>query len=154
MPLNRELIGRSYGGKVVYEVSRTVIKAFATAIGDENPAYVDPEAARALGYRDVITPPTFLASLALDFESEESPITDPELGLDFSLVVHGEQRSVQHRTASPGDRLVRITTIEGIRDLGPNETLRIRTDIKTDDGDLVCEVYGLLISRGTAGPAT
>jgi acyl dehydratase len=154
MPLNRDLIGRSYGGTSVYEVSRAQIQQFATAIGDANPAYVDTEAARSLGYRDVIAPPTFLSTLALDFETSDSPIADPELGLDFSMVVHGEQRTVQHRPASPGDRLLRTTVIEGIRDLGPNEMLRIRTDLTTEQGELVCEIFTMIISRGTAAPAT
>jgi len=152
MPLNRELIGRAYGGTEVYEVSRTHIRQFANAIGDTNSAYFDPEAAQALGYRDVITPPTFLATVGLDFEDKSSPIRDPELGLDFGVIVHGEQRSVQHRPASPGDRLVRITTIEAIRDIGPNEMMRMRTDLNTEDGESVCEIYTLVISRGSASP--
>jgi acyl dehydratase len=154
MPLNRDLIGKIYSGDWAYEVSRGQIEQFAAAIGDDNPAYFDPAAARALGYRDVIAPPTFLSSVALDFEAPDSPTRDPELGLDFAMVVHGEQRSIQHRPASPGDRLVRTITIEGIRDLGPNEMLRLRTDLTTVEGEPIAEVYIMIISRGTAAPAT
>src|SRR5690349_1714529 len=57
MPLNRDFIGREYPSDETYEVSRELIRRFADAIGDANPAYRDVEAAKALGYPDVIAPP-------------------------------------------------------------------------------------------------
>src|SRR6516165_3393281 len=65
MPLNHDLIGHTYEGSRTFEVSREHIQLFAEAIGDPNPAYVDPEAARALGYRDVVAPPTFLTTVGM-----------------------------------------------------------------------------------------
>ena len=62
MPLNRDFIGRSARSKEPFEVTRNDIRRFALAIGDRNPAYLDPEAAKALGHRDVVAPPTFLIS--------------------------------------------------------------------------------------------
>src|SRR5438067_10538092 len=94
MPLNRDFIGREYTASETYEVSRELIRRFALAIGDANPAYADIEAAKSLGYPDVIAPPTFLT--VLGFRSS-SPVEDPALGLNYSLVVHGEQRFVHHR---------------------------------------------------------
>src|SRR4051812_22608107 len=52
VPLNRDYIGRSYEGERTFEVGREHIRRFAQAIGDTNPAYVDPEAAKALGHPD------------------------------------------------------------------------------------------------------
>src|SRR3954462_14555465 len=88
VPLNREYIGKSYPGARVYEVGREKIREFAEAIGDKNPAYVDPEAANALGHPDVIAPPTFATVITL--QAGGQAVFDPELGLDYSLVVHGE----------------------------------------------------------------
>ena len=58
MPLNRNAIGRTYPAEGEFEVSREHIRRFADAIGDPNPAYRDRDAARALGYSDVVAPPT------------------------------------------------------------------------------------------------
>lgn len=152
MPLNRDLIGRSYDSVGSFEVSREHIRRFAQAIGDTNPAYTDPEAAKALGHPDVIAPPTFLTTVGMSL-SGRGPISDPELGLDYSLVVHGEQRFVHHRPVRPGDVLTAKTTIEGIRDAGTNELMKMRMDISTTDGELVCEAFNLVVSRGTAAQA-
>jgi acyl dehydratase len=152
MPLNRDLIGRSYASSGTFEVSREVIRRFAEAIGDTNPAYTDREAAKALGHPDVIAPPTFLTTLGMSM-ADDGPVHDPELGLDYSLVVHGEQRFVHHRPARPGDVLTATTTIEDIRDAGTNELMKMRMDIATTDGELICEAFNLIVSRGTAASA-
>jgi acyl dehydratase len=152
MALNRDLIGRSYDSEGTFEVSREHIRRFAQAIGDKNPAYTDPEAAKALGHPDVIAPPTFMTTVGMSLAGG-GPISDPELGLDYSLVVHGEQRFVHHRPARPGDDLRAKTTIVDIRNAGGIELLKMRMDITTTDGELVCEAYNLIVSRGTATPA-
>jgi acyl dehydratase len=152
VPLNRDLIGRAYDSAGSFEVSREHIRRFAQAIGDDNPAYTDVEAAKELGYPDVIAPPTFLTTVGMSL-SGGGPISDPELGLNYALVVHGEQRFVHHRPVRPGDVLTAKTTIEGIRDAGTNELMRMRMDISTSEGELVCEAYNLVVSRGTAASA-
>jgi acyl dehydratase len=153
MPLNRDLIGRSYDSEGTFEVSRELIRRFAEAIGDTNPAYTNPAAAKALGHPDVIAPPTFLTTVGMSMAGT-GPVFDPELGLDYALVVHGEQRFVHHRPARPGDVLTAKTTIEDIRDAGTNELMKMRMDISTTDGELVCEAFNLVVSRGTAASAS
>ena len=59
MPLDPSFVGRTYPPTEPYQVGREKIREFAAAIGDANPAYPDPEAARALGHPDVVAPPTF-----------------------------------------------------------------------------------------------
>ena len=76
MPLNRDFIGRTYDGNGTFEVGREHIRRFAQAIGDTNPAYVDPAAAKALGHPDVIAPPTFLTTVGMSL-SGSGPISDP-----------------------------------------------------------------------------
>jgi acyl dehydratase len=149
MPLNRDYIGRTYEGGSTFEVGREHIRRFAQAIGDSNPAYVDPAAAKALGHPDVIAPPTFLTTVGMSLTGS-GPIGDPGLGLNYALVVHGEQRFVHHRPARPGDVLSAKTTIEDIRDAGANELMKMRMDITTADGELICEAHNLVVSRGTA----
>jgi acyl dehydratase len=148
MPLNRELIGRDYPAAEAYEVSRELIRRFAEAIGDDHPAYTDVGAARALGHPDVIAPPTFLTVLGFRYR-DGGPLTDPALGLDYSLVVHGEQRFVHHRPVHAGDTVSVSTSIVDIRDAGRNELLTTRTAV-TANGEPVAELFSTIVSRGTA----
>jgi acyl dehydratase len=149
LPLNRACIGRTYPPTRVFEVGREHIRQFALAIGDTNPAYLDPEHARALGHCDVVAPPTYLMSV-VGMAGGREALTDPDLGLDRRRVVHAEQRFTAHRPVHPGDRLVLAATIEDIHDRGENEVLSLRHDIATEDGEPVCSAWFVITSRGTA----
>lgn len=149
MPLDVSFIGRTYPPTEPYEVGREKIREFADAIGDANPAYRDPAAAQALGHPDVIAPPTF--PVVLSFRASRQIIGDPELGLDYSRVVHGEQRFVYSRPVRAGDRLQVTMRVENIRSAGGNDLLTTRGDVSTVDGEHVLTAYSTLVSRGTAG---
>jgi acyl dehydratase len=151
MPLNREFIGREYPVKETFEVGREHIRQFAEAIGDPNPIYRDPDAARAAGHPDVIAPPTFLTVLGLRF-SKNSPIVDPDLGLNYALVVHGEQRFELHRPVHAGDVLSTVTRVADIRDAGRNELMTMVSEVTGADGEKVATTTSTLVSRGTAEP--
>jgi acyl dehydratase len=147
MPLNRGFIGRSARSKEPFEVTRNDIRRFALAIGDPNPVHLDRDAAKALGHPDVVAPPTFLITASTgDF------IGDPELGLDYALVVHGEERFVFHRPVYAGDVLDTETTIADIRDAGRNELMTIVTEVSSN-GERVATVTNTIVSRGTAAAA-
>jgi acyl dehydratase len=148
MPLNRDFIGREYPPSETYEVSRELIRRFAEAIGDSQPAYVDIEAAKALGHPDVIAPPTFLTVLSYRFAAD-GPLADPALGLNYALVVHGEQRFVHHRPVRAGDVLTVASSVVDIRDAGRNELMTTKTTV-TAGGEPVADIYSTLVSRGTA----
>lgn len=151
MAVSREHIGREYPASTTYEVGREHIRRFAEAIGDLHPAYLEPEAARALGHPDVIAPPTFLTVLNFRFGSE-GPTADPTLGLDYSLVVHGEQSFELHRPVVAGDVLRTVTTIADIRDAGRNELITTVQEVTAADGSAVATLRGTIVSRGTAAP--
>lgn len=151
MPVNREFIGRQYPASSTYEVGREHIRRFAQAIGDENPVYTDPAAARALGHPDVIAPPTFLTVLNFRF-ALEGPVADPALGLDYSLVVHGEQSFELHRPVRAGDVLHSVARVDDIKDAGRNELITTVTEVTAADGEKVATLRGTLVSRGTAAP--
>ena len=150
MPLNRDFIGRSARSKEPFEVTRNDIRRFALAIGDPNPAYLDPEAAKALGHRDVVAPPTFLISASTG-EAGGGFIGDPELGLVYAMVVHGEERFAFHRPVYAGDVLDTVTTIADIRDAGRNELMTLVSEVSSN-GEPVATVTNTIVSRGTAAP--
>ena len=148
MALDPSYIGRTYPATEPYLVSREKIREFATAIGDHNPAYHSVEAAQALGYADVVAPPTFLVILGQ--RSSAQVVFDPDLGLDYSRVVHGEQRFAYDRPITAGDDLVCVTTIENIREAAGNDILTTRGDISTVDGEHVVTTWTTTVARGTA----
>ncbi|HVV29577.1 MAG TPA: MaoC family dehydratase N-terminal domain-containing protein [Mycobacteriales bacterium] len=152
MPINRACLGKTYPPARTFEVGREHIRQFAAAIGDLNPAYLDPEAARALGYRDVIAPPTYLMSV-MSLAGGGSVTADPELNLDRPRVVHAEQQFVHHRPVHPGDVLSLTVKVDAIETEGKNERLVLRQDFTDATGELVCTAYFNIVSRGTAQPA-
>ena len=148
MALDRELVGRSYPPSAVYEVARTKIAEFATAVGDDSPLYRDADAARAAGHPDVIAPPTFAIVVTMD--AAGVVLADPEVGIDFSRVVHGDQKFIHHRPIRAGDRLVSTATIDGARSVAGNDLLTTRVDVADESGEQVCTAVMTLVARGTA----
>ncbi len=61
--------------------------------------------------------------------ASESVIFDPELGLDYTRVVHGEQRFSYDRPIVAGDELIVATTIESIRTMAGNDMITTRGDV-------------------------
>ena len=145
MALDRELVGRSYPPSAVYEVGRAKIAEFATAIGDESPLYRDAEAARAAGHPDVIAPPTF--AIAVSLEAAMVVLDDPDVGIDYSRVVHGEQRFVHHRPITAGDELMGELTVDSIRSAGGHAMVTTRTEL-TAGGEPVCTSTSTIVVRG------
>ena len=146
MALDQSFKGRAYPPTWVYEVSREKIKEFADSIGDANPIYLDPEAAKAAGHPDVIGPPTFhtiLFTRAIDVI-----IHDPELGLDYGRMVHADQTFSYARPVRAGDRLTITTTVDDITARMGNDFLAIRAEISTEDGEPVCTARATLVVRG------
>ena len=148
MPLDQSYVGRTYPPTPPYEVGREKIREFATAIGDANPIYRDVEAARAAGHDDVIAPPTF--AIVLTLNAGHQVIDDPDFGIDYSRVVHGEQRFVHHRPIRAGDVLQVVITVDGIRAAAGNDMVTTRADVSTVDGEDVLTAYSTLVARGTA----
>ena len=146
MALAESFKGRTYPPAWVYEVSREKIKEFADAIGDANPIYLDPEAAKAAGHPDVIAPPTFL--MIINLRATNVIIHDPELGLDYGRMVHADQKFEYTRPVRAGDRLTVTTTVDDIAARLGNDFLTIRAEINTEEGELVCTTRATLVVRG------
>ena len=148
MPLDPSFIGRSYPPTAPYQVGREKIREFAMAIGATDPAYHDPEAARALGHADILAPPTF--PIVISMASSQRIIDDPELGVDYSRVVHGDQRFRYTRPIVAGDELICVNTIEEIASRSSLGFLTTRTDVTTSAGEPVVTVWSKLVVRGEA----
>ena len=150
MPLDQSFVGRSWPPTEPYVVGREKIREFATAIGATDAAYHDPEAARALGYADVVAPPTF--PVVITMQSSRQIIDDPELRLDYSRVVHGDQRFAYVRPVVAGDVLVCVNSVEEITTRGGHDFVTTRTDVATTDGEPVVTAWSKLVQRGEEKP--
>ncbi len=146
MPINPAAVGRTFPESAPYAVSREKIHEFAEAIGDLNPAYVDPAAAAKLGYPDVIAPPTFATVLTL--RVVESVLADPDLGVDWSRVVHGDERYIYAAPVVSGDVLTVAATLESVRSVGGNELVALRADVRTTAGEPRVSARSMLVVRG------
>jgi acyl dehydratase len=146
MALNREYVGRVFGPGEPYEVSRVKIADFADAIGEPSELCRDREAAIKAGYPDVIAPPTF--AVIIDQLSTKAVVTDPGLGLDYSMVVHGEQSFAYSRPLHAGDVVIATTTVESIKSVGGLSMLVTSTSIDTVDGEHVCTAKSNVVERG------
>lgn len=96
-------VDRSYVGTAtepfIVEVEKGAIRAFAQAIGDDDPLCRDEAHARSLGYAGLVAPLTFPASF-------RPPQRQPwMLGLDESRVLAGEQYFKYERRVVSGDIL-------------------------------------------------
>jgi acyl dehydratase len=145
MSLDQSFIGRSWPPTAPYLVGREKIREFAEVAG-EHPFHVDPEAARAAGYADVIAPPTF--AIVITAAGSAKVVADPDVGVNYAMVVHGEQSFAYDRPLRAGDVVVAQTTIESIRQIRSLTTMATVTKISTVGGEHVCTAHSTLVERG------
>ena len=146
MPIDPSYAGRTYPPTEPYEVGVEKIREFAAALGDDNPAYRDRVAAAALGHPDVIAPPTF--PFVLTFQASRRMIEDPDLGIDYSRVVHGDQKFAHTRPVRAGDALTVTVTLETVRSAGGHDMITSRSDVATVEGEHVVTAWSTLVVRG------
>ena len=146
MAINPEYAGRTFEPSGPYEVSRVKIAEFATAIGDSSPLCRDRAAAQAAGYPDVIAPPTF--AIVITSGGNARLIADPDLGVNYAMVVHGEQSFTHSRPLHAGDVVVAQSTIESIKQIRTMTTMATVTEVRTADGEHVCTARSTLVERG------
>lgn len=131
MPLNVALEGKSYP-PVRFVVEPGHVRRFAAAIGEEEAEGVPPT---------FVTAPEILAGLS-------QVVADPELGMDFTRVVHGGQEYEWRRALRIGEALEVRSTIEDIRTKGGHGFLTLRTEMRDEEGALVVVARSTLIERG------
>ncbi|VWX63351.1 Acyl dehydratase [Burkholderiales bacterium 8X] len=131
----------------VLTIHRTRLQFFAKAIGEQNPVYLDPAAAKAAGYADLPAPPTFLFAAELDSGATDRLLADLEIPL--AKLLHGEQSFRYHRTACAGDT---ITVESGISDIYDKKNGQLEFAVKdsratNQHGELVAELRTVLVVR-------
>lgn len=146
--MNPELVGRAFAPTAPYLVGREKVREFARAVFADAPQHTDPEAARALGYTDVVAPPTF-AMVVQDLTLQQL-LGDPDSGIELSRLVHAEQRFRYSRPIVAGDELVATLSVTGIRSMGGNAMITSEAEIVDADGAHVVTTTSVLLA-GEAG---
>ena len=145
MPTASDAIGRVFA-PVTYAVGREKIREYAHAVGETNPLHLDLEAARAAGHRDLVAPPMFAVVYS-------SPVLmpalfDPEIGLDFSRMVHGAQEFAWGPLVVAGDEITTEAELVGKEERGGMGFFVFETRSDNQDGDRVCTGTWTNIVRG------
>jgi len=125
--LNPDLVGRTFTSADSVTVTKEAIQKFAEVLGETS---LD------------IAPPTFSISITLD----QSQSLLQSSGLDWTRVVHGEQRFKVKRPIVAGDVLTCSSTIESARNVAGNEIVTVRSDLHADS-NLVVSTWSTLVVR-------
>ena len=144
--VNINVQGKKYPRTAAYAVGREKIREFAHAVKSTNDVNFDVFAAQTAGYADVVAPPTF--AVVVQERSLATVLADPEADIDFSRVVHGDQRFVHTRPIVAGDELTSELTVASVKSLGAHSMVTFETQIFDVTNALVCTAISTLVVRG------
>lgn len=123
--------------RAVYAVGREKVREYAHATGETDPRCLDPEAARAAGYPDVVAPPMFAAVYC--GPAIFPALVDPEVGIDFARLVHGAQEFSWHAPVVAGDEITTEAALDDRAERGGLQFFTFRTMSVNQRGETVCE---------------
>ena len=146
MPVNPELVGRVFPPTPPYLVGREKVREFARAVFAEGPQHLDPAAARAQGYADVVAPPTF--AMVIQDQTLQQLLAEPDSGILLKNVLHAEQRFRYSRPIVAGDELTATLTVSGVRALGGNAMVTSDAEIRDAAGAHVVTATSVLLVGG------
>jgi acyl dehydratase len=147
MALETKAIGKSFP-PFTYAVGREKVREYANAVGETNPLHLDPTVAREAGYGDVVAPPMF--AVVYSGPAVAPAIFDPDVGLNFAMMVHGSQEFVWGPVVVAGDE---ITTTASVKDISARDGkgFYVFESISTRaDGETVCTGTWTNIVRGVS----
>jgi hypothetical protein len=127
--LNPDSVGRTFEGAESITVTQSEIDAFAAVIGETDTS---------------IAPPTF--SIRISLEQSQSILSDPAIGLDWTRVVHGDQKFEIFTPIKGGDTFTCASTIESYRVAAGNEIVTVRSDFKVGN-EIALSSWSTLVVR-------
>jgi acyl dehydratase len=144
--LNRAMIGQALPAHEA-SVERGRLRAFAKAIGETDPLYLDETAAQAAGHPSLPVPPTFL--FCLEMEKPDPFGWFSKVGLELARILHGEQVFTYHAMAYAGDTLRFEPKVTDIYDKkgGALEFLVTDTRVSNQQGRHIADLHGVIVQR-------
>jgi acyl dehydratase len=149
MSVNPELLDTVFKPTEPYVVGREKVREFASAVFATAPIHHDLDAAIAAGYSDVVAPPTF--PIVIQEKTLQQLLSHPGAGIDFSRVVHGDQKFEYQRPMVAGDEVVATLRVTKIQSLGGHTMLTSESSITTTAGEPVVVATSTLVIRGEEG---
>lgn len=144
--MNPDLVERAFAPTAPYLVGREKVREFARAVFATDPQHTDPEAARALGYADVVAPPTF--AMVIQDLTLQQLLGEPDSGIALERTVHAEQRFRYTRPIVAGDELTAQLSVSGIRAFGKGAMVTSEAEIRDIAGDHVVTAVSVLLVGG------
>ena len=120
-----------------YAVGREKVREYAYAVGESDARCLDPEAARAAGFADVVAPPMLAAVYC--GPAIAPAVLDPEVGIDYARMVHGAQAFTWHEPVVAGDEITTEAAHEESSERGGLKFFVFTTRSVNQRGELVCE---------------
>jgi acyl dehydratase len=145
MPVNADAKGKTYPPSE-YEVGKEKIKEYAWAVGEDNPVHFDREQAKAAGFRDVVAPPMF--AVVYSWGAMGAAALDPEVGMNFAMLVHGGQEFVWGEPVCSGDTISTEISVKDIYERGGMGFYVFESVSRNQDGQEVVRGTWTNIVRG------
>lgn len=146
MSVNPDIQGRVFAPTDPYLVGREKVREFARAVFATNPLNYDVDAARAAGHADVVAPPTF--PIVIQERTLAQLLAEPDAGIDFTRVVHGDQRFTYTRPIVAGDELTATLTVASVKSLGGHSMVTAVSEMVDASGAHVVTATSTLVVRG------
>ena len=144
--VNPAIEGKIYPRTPSYLVGREKIREFAKAVFSSDQNSFDLSVAKACGYSDLVAPPTF--AVVIQERSLATVLADKEAAIDFSRVVHGDQRFIHNRPIVAGDELTSELRVASVKSLAGNSMVTFETAIYDQKDQLVSTAISTLVVRG------
>jgi acyl dehydratase len=149
MSVNPELLDTIFEPTEPYLVGREKVREFASAVFASAPVHHNLEAARAAGYDDLVAPPTF--PIVIQEKTLHQLLNHPGAGIDFTRVVHGDQKFEYVRPLLAGEEVVATLSVTKIQTLGGHTMVTSESVIETTAGEPVVTASSTLVIRGDEG---
>ena len=147
MALKTDAVGKTYE-PTTYAVGREKIREYASAVGETDPLYFDVDAARGAGYSDVVAPPMF--AVVYGAQSVAPGILDPDVGINFAMMVHAGQEFAWGPLVVAGDEITTTASVKDISDRGGMAFYVFETVSENQRGETVCTGTWTQIVRGAS----
>lgn len=146
MGVNLDVIGKSYPPST-YAVGREKVREYARAVGESDPLYLDVDAARAAGFDDVVAPPMFAVVYAMPAVAQG--MFDPEVGIEFSRLVHAGQEFTWGPLVVAGDEIATTVSVKDVSERRGNGLYVFESVSVNGRGETVCTgVWSNIVREG------
>lgn len=145
--VDQSAVGRRFA-PVTARVEAGRLRYFFDTIGERNPVFRDPQAAKAAGYTGQPIPPTYL--FCLEMMDAERPFEFlEELDIDLGRILHGEQRFAYHTPVVVGDTLTFRSRVIDVTDKknGALTFVTVETKITNQAGLHVADAARTIVVR-------